>query len=130
LKEIIASTLKTFIPHMVESAHRQDGDTVGVGIISNKRNNFQTIHVGQTNFKQDYIGRLLLDFVNRARPRMSDLGLKTGKLKLPTQRGRLFRLVVNQKNGRYSVCAHLGNFLAKGDRQQAYFLNYLALAFC
>jgi hypothetical protein len=112
LKEIIASTLKTSIPHMMKSAHRQDGDTVGVGIISNERNNFQTIHIGQTNFKQDYIGWLLLDFVNGTRPRMSNLGLKTGKLKLLTQRGRLFRLVVNQKNGLCSVCAHLGNFLA------------------
>jgi hypothetical protein len=90
---------------------------VGVGIISNERNNFQTIHVGQTNLEQDYIGRLLLDFVNRTRPRMSNLGLETGELKLLTQRGRLFRLVVNQKNGRYSVCAHLGN-LTDYSRQE------------
>jgi len=95
LKEVIASTLKTPILHVVESTHRKDGNTVGVGIISNKRNNFQTMHIGQTNFKQDQIGPLLLDFVNRARPRMSNLGLKARELKLPPQRSRLPRLVVN-----------------------------------
>jgi hypothetical protein len=109
LKEIIAPALQASIPHMVESAHRQHGDKMGFGIISNKRNNFQTIHIGQANFKQDYIGRLLLDFVNGTRSRMSNLSLETGKLKLLPQSSRLSRLVVNKQNGFFSLCAHPWN---------------------
>jgi hypothetical protein len=131
LKEIIAPTLKTFVLHVVKSAHRKHWDTMGLGIISNKRNNFQTIHIGQANFNQDYIGWLLLDFVNGTRPRVRNLSLKTGKLKLPTQGSGLSRLIVNQENGFFSVCAHLGNLPDWGNRQQVDSLNHLiALTFC
>jgi hypothetical protein len=106
LKEIIAPGLQASIPHVVESAHREHGDKMGFGIIANKRNHFQTVHIGQANFKQDDIGRLLLDLINRTRPRMSHLSLETGKLELLTQRGRFSRLVVDQENGFFSLCAH------------------------
>ena len=82
---------------------------MGIGIIANKRNHFQTVHIGQADFKQDDIGRLLLDLVNRTRPGMSHLSLETGKLKLLAQRSRFSRLVVNQEDGFssfYAVSAH------------------------
>jgi excisionase family DNA binding protein len=106
LKEIITPSSQTPVPHMVKSAHRKYRNTMGLWIVANKRNNLQTIHIGQANFEQDYIGRLFLDFVNRPCPRVSHLRLKTGKLKLPTQGSRLSRLIVDQEYGFFSRCAH------------------------
>jgi len=67
---------------MRKNAHRKDRDKTVLGNISNKGNNFQSIYIGQANFEQDYVGRMFLNFVNRARPRMGNLCLKTCEFKL------------------------------------------------
>jgi hypothetical protein len=119
LKEVIASTLKTPIPHMVENAHRNDGNTVNVGIISNKRNNFQTIRIGQTNFKQDHIGRLLLDFVNGTRPSMSNLGLKAGELNCLRNAAVSLGWLSTRRMVISASARTVETFLTKRDRQRA-----------
>ena len=91
---------------MRKNTHRKDRDKTVLGIISNKRNNFQSIYIGQADFEQHYVGRMFLNFVNRAGPRMSNLGLKTCEFKLFTQGSRLSLLVVNYENGLFSTCAH------------------------
>jgi hypothetical protein len=40
---------------MRKNAHRKDRDKTVLGIISNKRNNFQSIYIGQANFEQNYV---------------------------------------------------------------------------
>ena len=70
---------------MRKNAHRKDRDKTVLGIISNKRNNFQSIHIGQTNFEQDDVRRMFLNFVNRACSRMGNLCLKTCEFKLLAQ---------------------------------------------
>ena len=104
---------------MRKNTHRKDRDKTVLGIISNKRNNFQSIYIGQANFKQDYVGRMFPNFVNRAGPRMSNQGLKTYEFKLLAQRSRLPLLVVNYENGLFSICGHSGNhaiYIALGWR--------------
>lgn len=96
---------------MRKNAHRKDRDKTVLGIISNKRNNFQSIYIGQTNFEQDDVRRMFLNFVNRSGPCMSNLGLKTCEFKLLTQGSRLPLLVVNYKNGLFSTCAHTKTML-------------------
>ena len=91
---------------MRENAHRKDRDQTVFGIISNKRNNFQSIYIGQANFKKDYVGRMFLNFVNRAGPRVSDQGLKTCEFELLAQSSRLPLLVVDYENGLFSIRAH------------------------
>jgi len=91
---------------MRKNTHRKDRDKTVLGIISNKRNNFQSIYIGQADFEQHYIGRMFLNFVNRARSRMGNLCLKTREFKLLAQRSRLSLLVVNYENGLFSICAH------------------------
>ena len=91
---------------MRKNAHREDRDKTVFGIISNKRNNFQSVDVGQVNFEQDYIRRMFLNFVDSAGPSMSDLGLETCEFKLLAQRSRLSWLIVDYKNGLFSLCAH------------------------
>jgi hypothetical protein len=61
---------------MRENTHREDRDKAVLGIISNKRNNFQSVDIGQVNFKQNNIRGVFLNFVNSARPSMGNLGLE------------------------------------------------------
>ena len=91
---------------MRKNAHRKDRDKAVLGIISNKRNDFQSIYIGQANFEQDYVRGMFLNFVNRASPGMNNLGPKTCEFKLLTQGSRLPLLVVNDENGLFSICAH------------------------
>ena len=91
---------------MRKNAHRKDRDKTVLRIISNKRNDFQRIYIGQANFEQDYVRRMFLNFVNRAGSRLSNLDVKTCEFKLLTQGSRLPLLVVNYENGLFSTCAH------------------------
>lgn len=91
---------------MRKNAHRKDRDKTVLGIISNKRNDFQRIYIGQANFEQDYVRRMFLNFVNRACSRMGNLCLKTCEFKLLAQGSRLSLLVVNYENRLFSICAH------------------------
>ena len=88
---------------MRKSAHSKDRDKTVLGIISNKRNDFQSIYIGQANFKQDEVRRMFLNFVNRSRSRMSNVGLKTCEFKLFMQGSRLSRLVVDYENRLFSI---------------------------
>ena len=116
---------------MWKSAHCKDRDKTVLGIISNKRNNFQSIYVGQANFEQDYVRRMLLNFVNCTRPCMSNLGLKTCKFKLLTQGSRLPLLAVNYENGLFSICAHTREtvLIIKDRWQEADILRWFNRAF-
>jgi hypothetical protein len=67
---------------MRENTHREDRDKAVLGIISNKRNNFQSVDIGQVNFKQNNIRGVFLNFVNSAGSRMGNLGLETREFKL------------------------------------------------
>ena len=91
---------------MRKNAHRKDRDKTVLGMISNKRNNFQSIYIGQANFEQDYVRRMFFDFVNCACPCMSDLGLKTREFKLLAQGNRFLLLVVNYENRLFGICTH------------------------
>src|SRR5215831_21125029 len=91
---------------MRKIAHRKYRDKTVLGIISNKRNDFQSIDIGQANLEQDYIRRMLRYLANCTRPRMSNLGFKTCEFKLLAQGSRLPLLVVNYENVFFSICAH------------------------
>src|SRR5262245_36466222 len=112
---------------MRKSAHRKHRDKTVLGIISNKRNDFQSIYIGQANLKQDYIRRMLRNLANCTRPRMSNLGLKTCEFKLLAQGSRLPLLVVNYENGFQYLCTHTKTML--NIRTTWTFLSYFNCSF-
>src|SRR5262245_28840295 len=116
---------------MRKSAHSKDGDKTVLGMISNKRNNFQSIYIGQANFEQDYVRRMFFDFVNCTCPGMSNLGLKAREFKLLAQGSRLLLLLVNYENGLFGNCTHRQkpSQLIRKIGNKADILSYLIVAF-
>ena len=67
---------------MRESAHANHGDQGIPRIISNRRNNLQSIYIGEADFEENYVWRVILNFIDRTRACMGDLGLKACEFKL------------------------------------------------